>query len=154
MEKSKPVGYYSSSSSSSSSSSIATELFGPKDSSSSSSTSSIFSSVFGPPPMVKGRDSSNLYAGNQTGNAKHGIPAQNSKGESSKEKSSYYQQETVGPCHLSSSIYYGGQEVYSPTTCTSDSQLSFKKDGRDDDPDGGNTDGASRGNWWQGSLYY
>ena len=30
---------------------------------------------------------------------------------------SYYQQQTVDqPCNFSNSIYYGGQEVYSPTT--------------------------------------
>ncbi|GAB4827523.1 hypothetical protein Ancab_034406 [Ancistrocladus abbreviatus] len=152
MESSKPLGSYSSSSSSSSS--IAVELFGPKDASSSSS-SSIFGSVFGPPPTVKGRYSSNLHAGNQTGNAKHGISAHNTytKGQSTKENSSYYQQETVGPCYFSSSIYYGGQEVYSPATCTTDSP-SFKKDEQDDDLDGGNAHSASRGNWWQGSLYY
>lgn len=30
-----------------------------------------------------------------------------------KETSSFYQEEKVQPCHLSSSIYYGGQDVYS-----------------------------------------
>ncbi|XP_021894531.1 uncharacterized protein LOC110812148 isoform X3 [Carica papaya] len=32
--------------------------------------------------------------------------------------------------------------------------LQFKKDGGEDDGNGNNSPGASRGNWWQGSLYY
>lgn len=142
------------SSSSSSSSSIA-ELFGPKDSvplssyshsSSSGSSSSIFGSVFGPSSMGGVRDPSS-----QVGNYRHTVPenwSQNSKEENG--KSSYYQQETIDqPCNFSSSIYYGGQEVYSPTTHPNDSHSTFKKDEQDDDPNS-----ASRGNWWQGSFYY
>lgn len=50
-----------------------------------------------------------------------GNNAENKNGESnglsSKEKSSIYQNQTIDhPCHFSSSIYYGGQEVYSPQT--------------------------------------
>lgn len=88
---------------------------------------------------------------NQTGNFRHSAPdnwSRNNKEESG--KNSYYEQETIDqPCNFSSSIYYGGQEVYSPTTRPNDSHLAFKKDEKDDDPDS-----ASRGNWWQGSLYY
>lgn len=30
----------------------------------------------------------------------------------------------------------------------------FKKDGNgDDDPNGNNSNSASRGNWWQGTIY-
>lgn len=43
----------------------------------------------------------------------------NKKGESSK-RSSVYHNETAEPCYFSSSIYYGGQENYSPRT-TADS---------------------------------
>ncbi|GMP23191.1 hypothetical protein CsSME_00000876 [Camellia sinensis var. sinensis] len=122
----------------SSSSSFTLDLFGPKDpSSSSSSSTDIFGSVFGPP--------STDFA-SQYGIAKHGTPdnmSQRGKVEAS-----------VEPCYFSSSIYYGGQEVYPPTTHTTVSQHIFKKDGRDDDPNGSNLNGASRGNWWQGSLYY
>ncbi|KAF6176023.1 hypothetical protein GIB67_032646 [Kingdonia uniflora] len=62
-------------------------------------------------------------------------------------------QETLGPCSLSSSIYYGGQDIYpnSPSTGSSDSSYNFKKDGGDGEDD---SNEASRGNWWQGSLYY
>ena len=51
--------------------------------------------------------------------------AQSRKGESSgvTSKDSIYQNETAEPCYFSSSIYYGGQENYSPrTTTTHESQ--------------------------------
>ncbi|CAL5322566.1 unnamed protein product [Camellia sinensis] len=134
----------------SSSSSFTLDLFGPKDpSSSSSSSTDIFGSVFGPPSTGLGKDSSHTgFMGSmkmqdfasQYGIAKHGTPdnmSQRGKGEAS-----------VEPCYFSSSIYYGGQEVYPPTTHTTVSQHIFKKDGRDDDPNGSNLNGASRGNWW------
>lgn len=41
------------------------------------------------------------------------------KRESSGSKDSMYQSETGEPCYFSSSIYYGGQGNYSPTTKTS-----------------------------------
>ncbi|KAK4756056.1 hypothetical protein SAY87_009813 [Trapa incisa] len=70
-----------------------------------------------------------------------------------------YQHEISEPSYLSSSIYYGGQENYSPRTPTSDQpqhMFQFKKYERDDDEDsnGSNSESASRGNWWKGSLYY
>ncbi|XP_038679525.1 putative uncharacterized protein DDB_G0277255 [Tripterygium wilfordii] len=146
----------SSSSSSTTTSSSLDHLFGPKDSTSSSS-SGIFSTIFPPPPTVLGRDSS------QSGTRKHGnkkYDGQGSKGESSGKD--LYQDETVEPCNLSSSIYYGGQENYSPRTKINNPDHDhshhnnlFKKDGKDDDPNNGsNSNTASRGNWWQGSLYY
>ncbi|OIV98618.1 hypothetical protein TanjilG_12741 [Lupinus angustifolius] len=68
-----------------------------------------------------------------------------------KDMSSIYQEQRVQPCHLSSSIYYGGQDIYSLPQSTQDSGLKslYKKDGGEDD-----SGSASRGNWWQGSLYY
>ncbi|OMO76407.1 hypothetical protein COLO4_25564 [Corchorus olitorius] len=84
-----------------------------------------------------------------------------SKGQSSgttnkdKGSSNIYQNETAEPCYFSSSIYYGGQENYSPRKKpTHESPHYIKKDGKDDDPNESNSSGASRGNWWQGSLYY
>ncbi|KAH9603104.1 hypothetical protein KSS87_001180 [Heliosperma pusillum] len=125
------------SSSSSNASSYMTELFGPNPSShsSSGSSSSIFGTVFGPPSTGGRRDG-------QASNIKHGAPGYGGKGENS--KNSYYQQETIEqPCNYSNSIYYGGQEVYSPTTRNTDSHHTFKKDDQqDDDPNS-----ASRGNW-------
>ncbi|XP_048325545.2 uncharacterized protein LOC125421264 isoform X2 [Ziziphus jujuba] len=97
--------------------------------------------------------------GTQVVNSKYERPdttSQRSKSESSsiKGKDSTYQNESAEPCYFSSSIYYGGQENYSPRTRATESQNVFKKDGSDDDPNGNNSNSASRGNWWQGSLYY
>lgn len=47
----------------------------------------------------------------------------NQKGKADgREKSSIYHSEIVEPCYFSSSIYYGGQEVYSPTGQNTNSQ--------------------------------
>ncbi|KAJ9175796.1 hypothetical protein P3X46_014311 [Hevea brasiliensis] len=142
-------------------------LFGPRDSSSSpssssssSSSSSVFGSIFSPPSMGLGKDPSRIM-GNQAGNGKSWNPdnsTQSNKGGSTgmigKDTSSIYQNETPEPCYFSSSIYYGGQENYSPRTNNSESHQILKKDDRNDDPNGNNSNSASRGNWWQGSLYY
>lgn len=80
---------------------------------------------------------------------------QKAKGEGSgKGKSVVFQNETPEPCYLSSSIYYGGQENYSPRTKNSEYQHVFKKDDEHENPNGNDPNSASRGNWWQGSLYY
>ncbi|KAG6760160.1 hypothetical protein POTOM_036663 [Populus tomentosa] len=144
-------------------------LFGPKDSSSSSSASSgIFESIFPHPSKVPaGRDSGIME--NHGGRGKYANRdnvAQKAKGEGSgKGKSLVFQNETPEPCYLSSSIYYGGQENYSPRTKNSEYQhvvssefvnklIRFKKDDEQEDPNGNDPNSASRGNWWQGSLYY
>ncbi|KAF8397402.1 hypothetical protein HHK36_016316 [Tetracentron sinense] len=150
-----------------SSSSFSSELFGFKNPSSSSSSTGIFGSVFPPPsPMVVGRESSHSDvigslrkqdSGNQVWNTKPGAPdnfVKSSEGEShntpAKDGSSIYQHEKVEPCYLSSSLYYGGQDIYSHSSNThsSGSYPIFKKDGGDDDSNG---NCASRGNWWQGT---
>ncbi|KAK9158917.1 hypothetical protein Scep_005491 [Stephania cephalantha] len=66
--------------------------------------------------------------------------------------SSLFQDEKTEPCYLSSSLYYGGQDLYSNPSNRGNTGSShiFKKDSDSDDPN----DSASRGNWWQGSLYY
>lgn len=159
MEGKKQVG---------SSSSFTTELFGSKES---SPSSGIFSSIFAPSPNPKvvGRES--LHSGiagknqnfvNETGNTKSGTSglaalfykndALSKESESQRQQnrdtgSIYYEQRVQQPCHLSSSIYYGGQDIYSHPQGTESSTL--KKDGGEDD-----SGSASRGNWWQGSLYY
>ncbi|CAK7325772.1 unnamed protein product [Dovyalis caffra] len=131
-------------------------FWGQLDSSSSSSTSSaIFGSIFPPPSKVPaGKDSGNM--GNHGGSGKYVNPdtvTHKGKGESSsKGKSSIYQNETPEPCYFSSSIYYGGQENYSPRTKNSESQQVFKKDDGEDDPNGNDSNSASRGNWWQGIM--
>ncbi|KAM6582341.1 hypothetical protein CsatB_009343 [Cannabis sativa] len=146
-------------------------LFGPKDSSSSTSASSglYFGSIFPPPSTVLAKEKKRDHYGNQGGGSKYErsdnvLAHQSRKGESSgvtsKDSSSIYQNETVEPCYFNSSIYYGGQENYSPKTSTNtrttthESQHPYKKDGSDDDSNGNNSNSVSRGNWWQGSLYY
>ncbi|KAG2670060.1 hypothetical protein I3843_14G065000 [Carya illinoinensis] len=135
----------------SSPSSITADLFGAKESPPSSS-SGTFASIFPPPLTLVGRNSLGTEvmgswqkqpSGNQAWNMKQGTPAISSGGarctRTNKDRSSIFQ-ERVEPCHLSSSLYYGGQDIYSQ----------FPKD----DPNGNNSNSASRGNWWQGSLYY
>ncbi|KAK4353816.1 hypothetical protein RND71_026010 [Anisodus tanguticus] len=159
MEKGKQVF-----GSSSSSSSFTNDLFGPKE----PSKTSLFGSVFGPHSTGLGRNSINSGVegssriqdpGNQSrGNAKYGTSdnrSQRSREDNSTKNLMYQNEKIESPCHLSSSIYYGGQDVYYPPTQTNASQHTFKKNGEeDDDQNGNNSNCASRGNWWQGSLYY
>lgn len=142
------------------SSSFTSDLFGSKETSASSS-SGIFNSIF--PPPSKGHGSMNSEQPKQESvvhqerNAKGGstgsTPTSNeaaSQAAQNKQPSSFYQNEKVQPCHLSSSIYYGGQDVYSfPQNNQSSTYTTANKDNGEDD-----SGSASRGNWWQGSLYY
>ncbi|XP_030964464.1 uncharacterized protein LOC115985683 isoform X2 [Quercus lobata] len=97
---------------------------------------------------------------NHTWNMKQETSAMNSKvarcSIPNNDRGSVFQEQRVEPCHLSSSLYYGGQDVYSqyPSTQNSESFPLFKEDGGEDDLNGNNANSASRGNWWQGSLYY
>ncbi|XP_077214808.1 uncharacterized protein LOC143849612 [Tasmannia lanceolata] len=156
-------------------SSISAQLFGGKDSFSSSSESvssstGIFSTVF--PSKVVGKNSSQSDAlGSwtkqdqevQTWNPKHapgeGISQSMERGSQSipyKERSSIYQDESIEPCIFSSSLYYGGRDIcsLSPNTRPSGTPYDFKKDAGEEDPNAGTLNSVSRGNWWQGSLYY
>ncbi|XP_021833672.1 uncharacterized protein LOC110773461 isoform X1 [Prunus avium] len=149
-------------------SSLTADLFGVKEPPPKSSTG-IFASIFPPPSQVVGRNSSSSELteywqkqslGNHAWNTKQGSPAISSEGARyslpNKDCSSVLPEERAEPCYLSSSLYYGGQEVYSqsPSTHASGSYPIFKKDGGEDDPNGSNSNSAARGNWWQGSLYY
>ncbi|KAF3454630.1 hypothetical protein FNV43_RR05078 [Rhamnella rubrinervis] len=148
-------------------SSFTADLFGVKEHSTTQQSTGIFASIFPPPSKVVGRNSpsSELIGswqkqapGNQAWNIRQGYPAISSEGACcsipNTDRSSVLQEERVEPCHLSSSIYYGGQEVYSqsPSTQVSGSYPIFKKDGAEDDPNASNS--ASRGNWWQGINEY
>ncbi|XP_021715431.1 uncharacterized protein LOC110683384 [Chenopodium quinoa] len=142
----------------SSSSSLTSQLFGPQES---SSSNDVLASIF--PPKGTGRNSGYSEnrgswqepSGNQPWNTKqdntykHGDTAYGCS--ANKERSTIYQQEGGEPCYLSSSLYYGGRDMYSkpPTNQNPTTYPTYKKDGGEDDPSG-----ASRGNWWQGSLYY
>ncbi|KAH6769180.1 hypothetical protein C2S51_014516 [Perilla frutescens var. frutescens] len=140
-----------------SSSSFAVDLFGPKDSSSKSSNSSdgFFGSIFGPQAsMVPGREPSPQDFANAYGSAQHETTKDNKsvKGNTMKKGvDSNYDENKKSvhePCYYNSSIYYGGQEIYSPSTRKSPPQ-NFKKDGGNADQNESNSSCASRGNWWQ-----
>ncbi|MFS7986928.1 hypothetical protein Hanom_Chr11g01016001 [Helianthus anomalus] len=137
--------------------SFTAELFG--DGGSQSSSAGIFSSIF-PPPFTgsaqKGSSPSQVWT------ATHGTSAENVAKNSASANSSVMNmerrsifQERVVPSPLSSSLYYGGQEdmyVCSSSGPASQSYSKFKKVDGKDDPN--HLHSASRGNWWQGSLYY
>ncbi|MCD7445770.1 hypothetical protein HAX54_000008 [Datura stramonium] len=144
MEKAKQVV-----GSSSSSSSFTNELFGPKE----PSNSTLFGSVFGPPSTGLRRDTNHSRDINSSRliHEPRNHYANNTKYGTSDNGSKRNQNEKVeAPCNLSSSIYYGGQDVYPPTNQTTASHNNIVK--KDGGGDGSNS--ASRGNWWQGSLYY
>ncbi|XP_057980515.1 uncharacterized protein LOC131166196 [Malania oleifera] len=144
-------------------SNFAVELFGPKDPAPPSS--SVFGSLFQTPSAGLGTSSQfrRQDYGNQAGDAqywkedkKKGGSSSTSAGGngSSKDKSGIYNCETVGPCHLSSSIYYGGQEVYTPPQTNEPRPLYFNTQEEGDDPNDISSHKASRGNWWKGSFNY
>lgn len=163
MEGRKPA-----SGASSSSSSLSSDLFGSKDSATANSSSGgVFGSVFSPASMGLGVNSSRSDAlgtwrrqnPDQAWNGKPTLADKNPQsGERhsilNKDGGSMFHDETVEPCFLSSSLYYGGRDIcnHSPNTRASGTAPIFKKDGGDDDAS--NSNSASRGNWWQGSLYY
>ncbi|GMH07390.1 hypothetical protein Nepgr_009230 [Nepenthes gracilis] len=94
------------------SSAFPSELFGIKE----ASTSDIFSTIFSLPMKQP--------SGNQKWSTKQDLSDKNcNPSTANKDKSSNFDKETVEPCYLSSSLYYGGQEMYtqSPTTQTSGS---------------------------------
>ncbi|KAJ0261425.1 hypothetical protein HA466_0045500 [Hirschfeldia incana] len=122
-----------------SSSSLTTQLFGSKDPSPPSSSSGIFTSIFPHPSKGVARDGQG---------STHGSQAQR--------RGSSNAQDTVEPCNLSSSLYYGGQDVY-PRSTTNQTYPTVKHEGpkrEENDANGQNSQDVSRGNWWQGSLYY
>ncbi|XP_030473223.1 uncharacterized protein LOC115690878 [Syzygium oleosum] len=142
--------------------SLASELFGSKETYPPSSSAGIFASIFAPPSKVLGKESVRYESErkqdfqNELWWSKSGTPDDTSHvgggGHSmlNRDMGTIYQEQRVQPCHLSSSIYYGGQENYCHPSSTQGSGLNpvVKKDAGEDDGS------ASRGNWWQGSLYY
>ncbi|XP_052179091.1 uncharacterized protein LOC127792584 [Diospyros lotus] len=153
----------------SSPSSFAADLFGSNQSQSPSAKTGIFASIFPPPSTVRDHDSLCLDLKEYTQSHDSSgivretaeITAKKREGATvnsiaNKERNSVFQQ-NVEPCPLSSSLYYGSQEdmyIHSSSTNNSGSNPIFTKDPVEDDPNGNNSQSASRGNWWQGSLYY
>ncbi|KAK8617217.1 hypothetical protein V6N13_080135 [Hibiscus sabdariffa] len=143
MEQGKPTK-----SSSSSSSSITSEIFPSKVPPSSSSK--ILDSVFPPQPEVpegqslvsKMQDSPNEPLKTKPANSGHEGKSQSA---ANKEESSFFMEPCIPPpCHLSSSIFYGAQDIF-PIPQTKKNTVYY-----DDDESGY----ATRGNWWKGSFYY
>ncbi|XP_047336872.1 uncharacterized protein LOC124940401 [Impatiens glandulifera] len=144
---------------SSSSSSFTTDLFGSINPSASSS-SGIFDAIFAPSSSkVLGRDfplsgKTEQKEGKLTGktDSDSDITGEKINVPLNEDRTPLYGEEGH-PCHYSSSIYYGGPDLYSnPKNNQSSSVYSSstfcKKEGEDD------SNSVSRGNWWQGSLYY
>ncbi|KAK8935413.1 hypothetical protein KSP39_PZI013432 [Platanthera zijinensis] len=118
--------------------------------------SDILSSIFPPRSMVTCSDASGSWR-------KHGGDAQNgnsrgspSKNQNSGKKSSspVYLCELPESCLMSSSVYYGGRDDFIPDSSTSQNSSTRYNHKKDKDDDSGNTDVATRGDWWQGSFYY
>lgn len=146
----------------STSSSFTADLFGAKESPSSSA--GVFASIFPPPSTASRRNfpSSEIIgprpkhlSESQLWSTKQDNVVKDSEGLIEERRSVF--QERAEPSPLSSSLYYGGQEdmyVKTSNAQTSGSYPLFKKDGKEDNLSGNNSPSASRGNWWQGSLYY
>ncbi|MFS7943453.1 hypothetical protein Hanom_Chr06g00500451 [Helianthus anomalus] len=138
--------------SSSSSNSFTNDLFGSKESPASSS-SGLFHSIFPPPSKAYIRDhikSQEAEKNYDFASRQDSVDNEDRSPNLKADTSPFYQQETSQPCHLSSSIYYGGQDIYTNPCITKNNpghSTQYTKDGEDDGR-------ASRGNWWQGSLYY
>ncbi|KAJ9548023.1 hypothetical protein OSB04_020566 [Centaurea solstitialis] len=133
---------------SSSSSSFTNQLFGSsKESCAPSSSSGLFNSIFPRPSKPHG----NEFISSESTGKNHGVAT---KQEYSVDKSRnpkkdtgpFYDQERSQPCHLSSSIYYGGQDIYTNPQIPNKvpGKSTYEKEGEDDGH-------ASRGNWWQGN---
>ncbi|MQM14139.1 hypothetical protein Taro_047072 [Colocasia esculenta] len=98
------------------------------------------SDIFGP--------SEKSEAQNQTQDAKNVAADDKSEGDAHRDKNAAYQQARIYPCSLSSSLYYGGRDIYISPSNLHKFDEDYKPDGEDDltDPD---PNAASRGNWWQ-----
>ncbi|CAN6804973.1 unnamed protein product [Brassica oleracea] len=132
---------------SSSSSSLTSELFGSKVNPLPSSSS--FRSIFPPPSKVMGRESmqqDTVTAGWNEKSSKIGDVVR--QREEQDNLGSVYQDQRVQPCHLSSSIYYGGPDVYFQSQDSSSNSTENKREGGEDD-----SGSASRGNWWKGIIF-
>ncbi|KAM0953384.1 hypothetical protein DsansV1_C02g0023511 [Dioscorea sansibarensis] len=155
------------------SSSIADEIFGRKDAGR-SSQSGLFGSMFPAPSSGAGRDALQSDLFGSASSRKHGATDQGhtwsahshsttappgsyrnshgspGKSQSMPHKDSSYSSEALNTCNLSSSLYYGGQDICSNTSSTHGYGSQYTKKNGEDDQDSSNM--ASRGNWWQGIV--
>lgn len=99
--------------------------------------------------------SSQGYSFARTSQGLNGSNSQKGQGQSG---SFHGKSQNVNNTFLGSSLYYGGPDLCcDPSTTKTESLFGFKhqmkRDGTEDDTNSSSMD-ASRGNWWQGSLYY
>ncbi|KEH28972.1 hypothetical protein MtrunA17_Chr4g0008721 [Medicago truncatula] len=142
------------------SSSFVSELFGSKKTHPSSSSGVFGSLVSSQSPNVLGKDSIRTEVSEKSikeqwdsilGVRTHDDFSKVYGGESQK-SSIYYQDQRIGPCNLSSSIFYGGQDIIYPAQSSQNERKKkslSKKDGEEDD-----LGIATRGDWWKGGLHY
>ncbi|KAL6619130.1 hypothetical protein ACP70R_034269 [Stipagrostis hirtigluma subsp. patula] len=112
-----------------------------------------FSTVFSAPPAGNAKDAKqgDLYAmlNKQSSNGS-GIADGKSQGHAAyKDGKHVYPNESSESPYFGSSLHYGGREFYgsSQHMQTNEPPRNYKED----NPDGSL---ATRGDWWQGSLYY
>ncbi|XP_072958751.1 uncharacterized protein [Typha angustifolia] len=158
-----------------SSSSIADELFGRKtveeekevvvvevvDSSSSfSSSPGYFRSVF--PPILSSKVTRNDSPQRSEGLIGHALTlnADDKAVEShakcpagSKEGKPIYPDGPSESPYFGSSVHYGGRDFYTASPAKNSSETTTS-DGKKKEDDQDSSDFATRGDWWQGSLYY
>lgn len=123
--------------------------------------SGYFSSVFSASPAANPRDArqTDLYTmlnkQNPKGQSCGGIADGKSHGSptkgrvASKDGKQFYPNESSESPYFGSSVHYGGRDFYDSSTHKQANEPS--RNYKEDNPDGSL---ATRGDWWQGSLYY
>ncbi|KAG0473645.1 hypothetical protein HPP92_015502 [Vanilla planifolia] len=128
--------------------------FFPKTEAAKPSKFDALNSIFPPRPTGDMKDSAQLqWSESWRKTAANGVngKSQSTAKKNGKPVSNY---ELSEPCLMSSSVHYGGREDFIPeasVTGNFGAQYNYKKDKEDYL---GNSEGASRGDWWQGSYYY
>uniref|UniRef100_A0ACD5UPA9 Uncharacterized protein n=1 Tax=Avena sativa TaxID=4498 RepID=A0ACD5UPA9_AVESA len=128
-------------------SSIVDDLFGPKDGAASAASAGYFSTVFPNPTAAAGKEASRRAAGNKSASA--GRQHQQQQGN----QSTKHGGSPESPYYGSSSVHYGGRDFYPGA----EYQRQYPAGAAAQAPknkDDGDTSAATRGDWWQGSLYY
>jgi len=118
--------------------------------------SGYFSSVFSSSPAVNAKDAkqTDLYAmlNKQSSRGQNGNSITDSKSNGRnmyKDGKHAYPNESSESPYFGSSVHYGGREFYS-SSAQKQHANEPPKNYKEGNPDGS----ATRGDWWQGSLYY
>ncbi|KAK2432837.1 E3 ubiquitin-protein ligase RLIM protein [Trifolium repens] len=135
------------------------ELFGPKETHSSSS-SGVLGSMSSQSPNVLGKEPVlsevsektikkrwDTILGTLHGGISKGYGGEFHNTQTKDKMSSIYQDQRIEPCNLSSSIFYGGQDIIHHVQSTQNERKNLlPKNGGEDD-----LSIASRGDWWKGT---